>query len=114
VRVWDFNPTYLFEGPLDSVVPATVVEHLVAALREALSNVVKHARAGSVDIRLELLGDDVVLTVEDDGVGISPTHRRSGIKNLEQRARELGGSIDFEATRPDGSGTRLIWRASIL
>ncbi len=109
-----FQPHLLFEGPLDSVVPSTVVEHLVAALREALSNVVKHARAGWVDIRLELLGDDVVLTVEDDGVGIFPTHRRSGIKNLEQRASELGGSSDIEATRPDGSGTRLIWRASIL
>ena len=109
-----FQPHVLFEGPLDSVVPSTVVEHLVAALREALSNVVKHARASWVDIRLELLGDDVVLTVEDDGVGIFPTHRRSGIKNLEQRASELGGSSDIEATRPDGSGTRLIWRASIL
>jgi signal transduction histidine kinase len=96
------------------VVLDAVADHTVAALREALSNVVRHAHASAVDVRLELLGDEVVLTVTDDGVGIFPTHRRSGIKNLENRAKELGGYSTIESTRPDGSGTRLIWRASIL
>ncbi len=109
-----FQPTLMLEGPLDSVVLDVVADHTVAALREALSNVVRHAHASAVGVRLELLGDEVVLTVTDDGVGIFPTHRSSGIRNLENRAKELGGSSTIEPTRADGSGTRLIWRASIL
>jgi signal transduction histidine kinase len=109
-----FQPKLMLEGPLDSVVLDAVADHTVAALREALSNVVRHAHASAVDVRLELLGDEVVLTVTDDGVGIFPTHRSSGIKNLENRAKDLGGSSTIEPTRADGSGTRLIWRASIL
>jgi len=52
--------------------------------------------------------------VTDDGVGIFPGSRRSGLRNLEQRAAELAGSATTEPTRKDGSGTRLTWRASIL
>ncbi|MEI6694216.1 MAG: GAF domain-containing protein, partial [Actinomycetes bacterium] len=63
-----FQPKLMLEGPLDSVVLDAVADHTVAALREALSNVVRHAHASAVDVRLELLGDEVVLTVTDDGV----------------------------------------------
>ena len=109
-----FEPHLRTEGPVDSVVPDAVADQLVAALREALSNVVRHAHASSVNIHLQLTGDDVVLTVTDDGVGVFPGGRRSGTENIAQRAAALGGSCTIEPVRADGSGTKVTWRASIL
>jgi len=109
-----FVPHVSIEGPVDSVVVGIVADNTIAALREALANVARHAHAGEAEVGIELAGDDIVLTVTDDGVGIFPGSRRSGLRNLEQRAAELAGIATTEPTRKDGSGTRLTWRASIL
>jgi len=109
-----FQPRVTIEGPVDAVVVGVVADHTIAALREAMSNVARHAHASQIEVALELSGDDIVLVVTDDGVGIFPGSRRSGLRNLVQRAEELGGSCVVEPTRKDGSGTRLTWRASIL
>lgn len=109
-----FVPHVSFEGPVDSIVVGVVADNTIAALREALANVARHAHASEAEVGIELTGDDILLTVTDDGVGIFPGSRRSGLRNLEQRAAELAGSATTEPTRKDGSGTRLTWRASIL
>jgi signal transduction histidine kinase len=106
-----FAPMLQLGGPLDSGVPAGVAEHLLGALREALSNAARHAAATSVEVRVQLQGDDLSLTVTDNGVGISPGVRRSGLANLEQRARECGGALSLEP--PDGGGTQLRWQVPL-
>jgi len=106
-----FAPTLQLGGPLDSGVPAWVAEHLLGALREALSNAARHAAATSVEVRVQLQGDNLSLTVTDNGVGISPGVRRSGLANIEQRARECGGSLSLEP--PDGGGTQLHWQVPL-
>ncbi|MFZ0179396.1 MAG: GAF domain-containing protein [Candidatus Dormiibacterota bacterium] len=65
-----FEPHVRFDGPVDTIVGSELAEHLLAALRELLSNVARHAHAGAVDIRIRA-GIEVVLTVEDDGMGMS-------------------------------------------
>jgi signal transduction histidine kinase len=81
--------------------------HLLAVLREALSNVGRHARAQAATITLEV-GQDVELIVVDDGRGIGPVAPGNGLRNLRTRAEELGGSCEVG---PDGEvGTRLVWR----
>lgn len=108
-----FEPSVRFVGPVDSMVPTATVEHLIAALREALTNAAKHAHAARIWVVIELEAGDVLLRVTDDGIGVDPeSGRRSGLANLSSRAMELGGTCLLERVRPEG-GTRLRWRVPI-
>ncbi|MEV0590731.1 sensor histidine kinase [Nonomuraea cavernae] len=106
-----FMPGLRMEGQLDNRVPEAIAEHLLAVLREALSNVVRHARASKSEVSVEVAGEILTLIVRDDGVGLSADGRRSGLRNLEERATGLGGS--FEITTPDTGGTTLRWQVPI-
>ncbi|WP_327048576.1 GAF domain-containing protein [Microbispora sp. NBC_01189] len=102
-----FMPGLSLEGHLDSRVRPQTAEHLLAVLREALSNIVRHARASRADVTLDAAGDRLTLVVEDNGVGVPAEGRRSGLRNLADRAERLGGA--FALTSPPGGGTRLEW-----
>jgi signal transduction histidine kinase len=105
----DQPPRVRFEGPLDTIVTGPVADHLIPVVREALTNVAKHASAE--DVEIELAGDShsVRLRVVDDGVGIGDTRGTGfGLRNLSERAEELGGTCRYES-RPDGSGTVVVW-----
>ena len=109
-----FDPAVRFAGPVDSLIDQPTADHVVAALREALTNAARHASADHVSVLLEIAGREVVLRVVDDGVGVDPdgTGRRSGLSNLNARAHELGGACVLERVSPEG-GTRLIWRVPL-
>jgi signal transduction histidine kinase len=102
-----FSPSVRFSGPVDTLVPEETAEHLVAVLREALSNAARHARARKVDVEITVDGTHVTLTVMDDGVGIPAEGRRSGLANLGERAQQLGGR--FSADPGAAGGTVLVW-----
>lgn len=106
-----FEPRVLFDGPLDSVVDQRTLVELLATLREALSNVARHARATTVDVAVVVDDGDVRLTVADDGVGppddASP--RGNGLANMAARAARLGGTL--EVLPGDAGGTVVEWRA---
>ncbi|MFI7005715.1 GAF domain-containing sensor histidine kinase [Streptomyces sp. NPDC050145] len=113
-----FKPAHHFVGPVDTLVGEVTGKNLIAALREALSNAFRHARAGSIEVVVDatvLLPDGrpgVRLTVADDGVGIPEGGRRSGLKNLKRRAESLGGDSWYgPGTGEDGGGTTLVWQA---
>jgi signal transduction histidine kinase len=61
-----------------------------------------------VSVHLEV-ADEVVLTVTDDGTGYVDTGRRSGLRNLADRAESLGGSFEIRQAGPAG-GTVVVWR----
>jgi signal transduction histidine kinase len=105
-----FPPALQLGGRLDEIVPENVAEHLLGALREALSNVARHADASKADVSLHA-GDEVSLVVADDGSGLKDAGRRSGLANLEDRAKQLGGSLQVESAA--GKGTRLSWRVPL-
>ncbi|MER6693959.1 sensor histidine kinase [Streptomyces minutiscleroticus] len=107
--VLGFPPSVRMEGLLDTNVPRKTADHILAVLSEALTNVARHAHADRVEVVLETDGREVRLTVSDNGVGIPPGGRRSGLRNMAERARQLGG--DLEITTPDGGGTMLMWHA---
>lgn len=74
---------------------------------EALANVVRHSGAGEVTVTLRAEGASLVLTVEDDGVGVGPEVRRGvGLTSMHRRAEELGGRL-VVSTPPAGRGTRV-------
>jgi signal transduction histidine kinase len=88
-----FEPRVHFDGPIDTIVGPALAEHLLAALRELLSNVTRHARATAVEIRVRA-GLEVTLTVIDDGAGLEGARGTGrGIANLAERAKSLGGSF---------------------
>ncbi|MEU9126861.1 GAF domain-containing protein [Kitasatospora sp. NPDC048540] len=106
-----FAPRLSMEGLLDTDVPTAVADHVVAVLGEALSNAARHAGAGRVEVVLQATGTQVVLTVQDDGVGIPAQGRRSGLRNLAERAEGLGGALELSS--PPGGGARLVWSAPL-
>ncbi len=65
----------------------------------------RHARAGAADVALRVRDRRLTLAVEDDGVGIGDGGRRSGLRNLAERARRAGGGMSVEASAE--GGTRL-------
>lgn len=102
-----FMPGLELEGQLDNRVPPEAAQHLLAVLREALSNVVRHARASKAEVRAAVEGEWLTLVVRDNGTGVPEDGRRSGLRNLQERALQLGGS--FEVGSPPEGGTRLMW-----
>ena len=90
---------------------------MVAVLREALSNVVRHAQAHKVEVDVHVVDatgdapDGLVITVRDDGRGLPEGGRRSGLTNLSERAERLGGS--FSAVGSEGGGTELSWQVPL-
>ena len=107
-----FPPRLSMEGLLDTDVPPHVADHVTAALTEVLSNAARHAQATRVEVTLQATSDEVVLTVTDNGRGIPADGRRSGLSNIEERARSVGGAL--EIVRPEEGGSRLVWRAPLI
>jgi signal transduction histidine kinase len=105
------EPNVRLRGPVDSAVSPQTREHLLATLREALSNAAKHAGAHSVEIDLRV-EDDVVLTVRDDGRGFAPGGRESGLRNIRHRAETLGGTSVLRSE--PGRGTELTWTVPLV
>lgn len=102
---------------IDARIDADLADDVVAVVREGLANSARHARASSVRVQVSVTGSgpsgNVVVTVEDDGSGVPPTStRRSGLDNLEARARRHGGNFWL---RPgaDESGSLLTWQTPL-
>jgi signal transduction histidine kinase len=107
-----FRPVLDTAGPVDSAIPDDIVPELMAVLGEALANVARHARATRVRVSVQATGPEVVLRVEDDGIGADPAGARGGIVNMSERANDLGGAFEI-GPGPGGSGTVATWRAPI-
>jgi signal transduction histidine kinase len=110
-EVLGFTPDLRLEGPIDSAVPETTADHLLATLYEALSNVAQHAGASKVDVVVEAR-DELRLLVADDGAGLPERiEPGQGLRNMERRALELGGRTEV---RPgEGDGTVVEWRVPL-
>lgn len=106
-----FRPTLQLSGLIDTGVPAEAAEHLLAVLREALSNAARHAAANEVLVQLDVDDSEVRLLVRDNGSGLPDDDgRRSGLANLTVRAQELGGTFTATRVAAPSAGTELVWR----
>lgn len=108
-----FEPEVRFAGPVDTIVGGRVAEDVIAVVREALTNVAKHAAATSVEISLTATTDRVELRIADDGRGLGQTTRRSGLDNMATRATRRGGTFTV-TDQQDGPGTVLLWAAPAM
>ena len=99
------------EEGIDRLLTRDQVIHLFQICREALTNVIRHARASRVALSLGRDDGSVRLRVEDDGVGFEPGARPGvgrGLRNMSERARRLGGELSV--TSAQGRGTRIALR----
>jgi signal transduction histidine kinase len=115
-RVLGFEPVARFDGAVDTAVGAALADELLNTVREALTNVARHARAGHVDVAVTVAGGDLRLAVTDDGVGIAAGAGAAtpgrGLANMRERAERLGGT--FRATPgTGGSGTVVSWQVPL-
>ncbi|MDP3069860.1 MAG: sensor histidine kinase [Opitutaceae bacterium] len=87
--------------------PSGLRHRLMMAVKEALNNALKHARATEVRVQLELVGQRLFVTVADDGGGFDPATVKhgNGLDHLGRRMEEVGGTCAVES-RP-GGGTRV-------
>ena len=104
------SPVVRMSGAVDTLVSPATGAHAVAVVREAVSNAVRHGGATAVTVTVEAI-HDLLIDVVDDGIGIDPSAARSGLRNLQERARECGGELMVLA-EPLG-GTRLSWRVPL-
>jgi signal transduction histidine kinase len=105
----EVRTTVQFIGPL-SVVDAALADHAEAVVREAVSNVIRHAGATelSLSVRVE---NDLCIEVCDNGHGITGPITESGLSNLRERAEAVGGGLTIEDAA--GGGTVLRWSAPL-
>lgn len=103
-----FDVTCSFEG--DATITAPTREHaahLYRIAQEALANAARHGRAKTIEVGLTRAGDHAMLTVRDDGIGISDTALAGGeglgLRTMRYRADRVGG--EFEVRHREGGGT---------
>ncbi|WUR15150.1 response regulator [[Empedobacter] haloabium] len=87
---------------------------LFRIVQEALTNVVRHAHAGRIDVQVRLAGTMLQVAVDDDGKGIDAGDDRRGtwgILGMQERARRYGGEVTI--ARRAGAGTQLLLRVPV-
>ena len=104
-----------FDGPVDAIISEGIAEQLLATVREAVTNVGRHARATQASLRLSVANDECLLRVTDNGRGLgareSTTGGGLGLNNMRRRAEKLHGSFEV---RSQSGGTVLTWRVPTL
>ena len=102
------KPEVRFDGAVDNAIPQQVGDHVLAVVREGLTNAGKHAGATRYAVFLTV-NDRLTLEIEDNGAGIELPLTRPGLglANMRDRAEKLGGT--FEVHPRASGGTRLVW-----
>lgn len=107
------RPEVSFSGAVDNVVPQETADHILAVVREGLTNAGKYANATRYRVSVRVT-DDILLEVVDNGSGFDPESSKSGglgLANMRNRAEKLNGT--FSVTPANGKGTRLEWRVPL-
>jgi signal transduction histidine kinase len=115
-----FAPALRLGSGLGARVPGHLAEQSLAVLREALSNIAQHAHATQASVTVDIVATEAApalsVLVRDNGVGIPDEGRRSGLRNMAERAEKLGGQLRITRPAGDGSaprGAELEWRVPL-
>ena len=108
VPVLGFTPSVELVGPVDTPIEPKLQQHLIAVLREGLSNVARHSGATSAAIDVQVTDTHLRIRVTDDGRGLSDERKEGGLGHARRKAELLGGSVDLWANDPNG--VVLVWQ----
>jgi signal transduction histidine kinase len=108
-----FEVQVSLEGPVDASISDQVAEHLLATVRESVTNIGRHANATQALVHLVVEGDQCRLTISDNGIGIGSSEpgRGLGLTNLRRRAEKLNGTFSIEEA--ENGGTSLVWQVPV-
>lgn len=109
-----FAAQVTFDGPVDAAVTDQVAEGLLLAIREALTNIGRHAHATQANVSVAAVSDTCHLEVLDNGRGVPPNTAREGglgLANLQRRAEKLHGTFALQS--PTTGGTLLVWEVPL-
>ena len=112
--VTGFEVQVSFDGAIDSAVPDHVAEDLLATVREAVTNIGRHARATKASVTLTVRDGWCCLRIIDNGRGVALGDGRGGglgLANLRRRAEKLEGQFDLETV--EAGGTSLTWQVPV-
>jgi signal transduction histidine kinase len=102
-----FRVSCIFECEAPIIVAdAAVADHLYHIVREGTANAVRHSRGQHIRIGLEANEECLTLSIEDDGIGVSPpacNNGGMGIRNMEQRAKMIGAKFVIQSRRQRGT-----------
>jgi PAS domain S-box-containing protein len=101
---------------LETRLPADVETAIYRVVQEAVTNVVRHARATRVDVLLECRGSELIVLIEDDGIGFDPAsaghNGRLGLFGMRERAEMLGARLAVESVA--NSGTTILMEVPLV
>jgi ligand-binding sensor domain-containing protein/signal transduction histidine kinase len=96
-------------------ISAEARHHVLLVAKEALNNIVRHARAGEVSLRVSVAEDSADITIEDNGRGFDrppDDALADGLRNMRQRMQEIGGRLDLQSA--PGAGTRITFQVPAM
>jgi signal transduction histidine kinase len=105
---------YISDLPKKAQISSQTRHNLSMAVKEAVHNVIKHARASEVVIHIELDGATLLVSVQDDGCGFQVSEQAAsgnGLTNMKRRLEEIGGTCVVESE--PGKGTTLRLRLTV-
>ena len=105
---------YVSELPQKPQISSQTRHNLSMAVKEAVNNVIKHAGASEVIVRIELAGNGLNVSVSDDGRGFEISEQLStgnGLTNMKRRLQEIGGNCVIESE--PGKGTAIHLRMTV-
>ena len=94
-------------------IPPEVRHNVFLAFKEAVNNVVKHAQASEVRVRLQLQPGHLALNIEDNGRGLggldpAAAQTRNGLRNMKKRMEDIGGEFSITGGEKGGTVVRLV------
>ncbi len=98
-------------------VHARFCSNLLLFTKEAIHNIVKHSKATLAQMRISLDDQQLTLTIQDNGLGLASLpkdHSGSGLKNMQDRAKEMNGEFSIAGLSIGGSGTEAKLRVPLV
>ena len=106
-----FDIAIRFDGAVDLSVPDSLADHLIAVVRESVTNAVRHSGGSRIDVDISV-SDQLEARIFDNGCGIDDdAPRGNGLHNLRSRADELNGECTI--SRSSENGTLVVWRVPV-
>ena len=100
---------HVMDLPHEVQVSSQTRHNISMAVKEAVHNIIKHAKASEVTIRMSFADGSLAVSVHDDGCGFQPADNISGngLSNMKQRLHNIGGSTFFESKSGQGTTVRM-------
>lgn len=101
------EPPIAVSFPAEVEVSDAACAHVaLRCIQEAITNTVKHARAKKIDVALSREGDELMITIRDDGAAAGDIRIGHGLRGMRERIEELGGELDVESVAGRGTTVR--------